>query len=70
MDPPVNAHVISMPDNWEFPWYASWDLAFHTLAFAVIDLDFAKEQLDLMLREFYPHPSGQIFQRTNWSSAM
>ena len=56
----VNDHVISMPDKWEYPWYAAWDLAFHTIAFSVVDTDFAKEQLDLMLREVYLHPSGQI----------
>ena len=55
-----NRDVISMPDNWEFPWYASWDLAFHMLPFAEIDPDFAKEQLILLLREWYTHPSGQI----------
>src|SRR5262249_6664717 len=56
----VNSHVISMPDKWEYPWYAAWDLAFHTIALAEVDLDFAKEQLNLMLREIYLHPSGQI----------
>ena len=56
----VNDHVISMPDKWEYPWYAAWDLAFHTVALSTVDIDFAKEQLDLMLREFYLHPSGQI----------
>jgi hypothetical protein len=56
----VNAHVISMPDKWEYPWYAAWDLAFHTIALSTVDLDFAKEQLDLMLTEHYLHPSGQI----------
>jgi hypothetical protein len=55
-----NRDVISMPDNWEFPWYASWDLAFHMVAFAGIDPYFAKEQLILLLREWYMHPSGQI----------
>jgi hypothetical protein len=55
-----NRDVISMPDNWEFPWYASWDLAFHMLPFAEIDPEFAKEQLILLLREWYTHPSGQI----------
>ncbi len=55
-----NRDVISMPDNWEFPWYASWDLAFHMVAFAELDPDFAKEQLVLFLREWYMHPSGQI----------
>ena len=56
----VNDHIISMPDKWEYPWYAAWDLAFHTIALAVVDPDFAKQQLDLMLREVYLHPSGQI----------
>jgi hypothetical protein len=56
----LNDHVISMPDKWEYPWYAAWDLAFHTLAYNLVDPDFAKEQLDLMLRDVYLHPSGQI----------
>ncbi len=56
----VNDHVISMPDKWEYPWYAAWDLAFHTIALSVVDPDFAKQQLDLMLREIFLHPSGQI----------
>jgi len=56
----VNADIISMPDKWEYPWYAAWDLAFHTLALAMVDPDFAKNQLDLMLRERYLHPNGQI----------
>jgi hypothetical protein len=56
----VNDHIISMPDKWEYPWYAAWDLAFHTLALSIVDPDFAKDQLDLMLREIYLHPSGQI----------
>ena len=55
-----NRDVISMPDNWEFPWYASWDLAFHMVVFAEIDPHFAKEQLILLLRDWYTHPSGQI----------
>ena len=55
-----NADVISMPDKWEYPWYAAWDLAFHCVAFAHIDPAFAKEQLLLMLREWYMHPNGQI----------
>ena len=55
-----NRDVISMPDKWEYPWYAAWDLAFHMLPFARIDPDFAKEQLVLMLREWYMHPNGQI----------
>jgi hypothetical protein len=56
----VNDHVISMPDKWEYPWYAAWDLAFHAIALAVVDVDFAREQLDLMLQDFYLHPTGQI----------
>jgi hypothetical protein len=56
----VNDHVISMPDKWEYPWYAAWDLAFHCVALSAVDPDFAREQLDLMLREVYMHPSGQI----------
>ncbi len=55
-----NADVISMPDKWEYPWYAAWDLAFHCVAFARVDPAFAKEQLLLMLREWYMHPNGQI----------
>jgi hypothetical protein len=56
----VNEHVISMPDKWEYPWYAAWDLAFHTIAIAPVDIDFAKQQLDLLLQRFFLHPSGQI----------
>jgi hypothetical protein len=56
----VNHHVISMPDKWEYPWYAAWDLAFHTLALSVVDLDFAKQQIDILLGEFFLHPTGQI----------
>jgi hypothetical protein len=56
----VNANVISMPDKWEYPWYAAWDLAFHAVALSTVDLDFAKSQLELMLREVYLHPSGQM----------
>ncbi len=55
-----NADVISMPDKWEYPWYAAWDLAFHSIPLAMVDPDFAKEQLILMLREWYMHPNGQI----------
>jgi hypothetical protein len=55
-----NADVISMPDKWEYPWYAAWDLAFHCIPLALVDADFAKEQLILMLREWYMHPNGQI----------
>ena len=53
-------HVISMPDKWEYPWFAAWDLAFHTIALATVDSDFAKQQLDLLLLGTYLHPSGQI----------
>jgi len=56
----VNSDVISMPDKWEYPWYAAWDLAFHTVALAIVDLDFAKAQLKLMLNERYLHPNGQV----------
>ena len=55
-----NADVISMPDKWEYPWYAAWDLAFHCVPLALVDSDFAKEQLLLMLREWYMHPNGQL----------
>jgi hypothetical protein len=55
-----NADIISMPDKWEYPWYAAWDLAFHCLALTLVDEDFGKEQLDLMLRGNYLHPSGQL----------
>jgi hypothetical protein len=55
-----NRDVISMPDKWEYPWYAAWDLAFHMIPFARIDGDFAKEQLLLLLREWYMHPNGQL----------
>jgi hypothetical protein len=55
-----NADVISMPDKWEYPWYAAWDLAFHCLALTLVDPDFGKEQLDLMLRSRYLHPNGQL----------
>ena len=55
-----NADIISMPDKWEYPWYAAWDLAFHTLPFALIDPSFAKTQLLLLTREWYMHPNGQM----------
>lgn len=55
-----NEDIISMPDKWEYPWYASWDLAFHCIALALVDTDFAKSQLLLFLREWYMHPNGQI----------
>ncbi len=56
----VNEDIISMPDKWEYPWYAAWDLAFHAVSLAVVDVDFAKGQLALMLDERYMHPNGQI----------
>ena len=55
-----NRDVISMPDKWEYPWYAAWDLAFHTVPLSSVDPDFAKDQLVLMLREWYMHPNGQL----------
>lgn len=55
-----NADVISMPDKWEYPWYASWDLAFHCVALALVDSEFAKQQLALMVREWYMHPNGEL----------
>ena len=55
-----NGDVISMPDKWEYPWYAAWDLAFHVIALTLVDPDFGKAQLKLMLRERYMHPNGQI----------
>ena len=55
-----NSDVVSMPDKWEYPWYAAWDLAFHCIPLALVDAQFAKEQLIIMLREWYMHPNGQI----------
>ena len=55
-----NAHVISMPDKWEYPWYAAWDLAFHVIPLSLVDPDFSKQQLDLLLSERYLHPNGQL----------
>ena len=55
-----NADIISMPDKWEYPWYASWDLAFHCIPFAVLDPSFSKTQLKLLTREWYMHPNGQL----------
>jgi hypothetical protein len=55
-----NADVISMPDKWEYPWYAAWDLAFHTVPLALVDSEFAKQQLTLLMREWYMHPNGQL----------
>jgi len=54
------ADVISMPDKWEYPWFAAWDLAFHCISLALVDASFAKDQLVLLLREWYMHPSGQL----------
>jgi Mannosylglycerate hydrolase MGH1-like glycoside hydrolase domain/Glycosyl hydrolase family 63 C-terminal domain len=55
-----NTDIISMPDKWEYPWYAAWDLAFHTVALAMVDAEFAKRQLVLLTREWYMHPNGQL----------
>ncbi len=55
-----NQDVISMPDKWEYPWYASWDMAFHCISLAIIDPDFAKHQLLLLMREWYMNPQGQL----------
>src|SRR5256714_7517619 len=55
-----NERVMSMPDKWEYPWYASWDLAFHCIPLALVDVQFAKHQLELIVREWYLHPSGKI----------
>ncbi len=56
----LNEDIISMPDKWEYPWYAAWDLAFHTLPLSIVDPDFAKEQMGMMLRASYLHPNGQL----------
>jgi hypothetical protein len=56
----LNEDIISMPDKWEYPWYAAWDLAFHTIPLSLVDADFAKEQMNLMLRAAYLHPNGQL----------
>jgi hypothetical protein len=56
----LNMDIISMPDKWEYPWYAAWDLAFHTLPLSIVDPDFAKAQMELMLRGLYLHPNGQM----------
>ncbi len=56
----TNFDIISMPDKWEYPWYAAWDLAFHAIPFSLVDVDFAKRQLELMTREWYMHPNGQL----------
>ncbi len=55
-----NSEVLSVPDKWEYPWYAAWDLAFHTIPLSLVDPDFAKQQLTLLLREWYMHPNGQL----------
>ena len=55
-----SSDVISMPDKWEYPWYAAWDLAFHMVAMADVDSKFARDQLILFLREWYMHPNGQM----------
>jgi len=55
-----NSEVLSMPDKWEYPWYAAWDLAFHCIPLALVDPDFAKQQLVLLTREWYMHPNGQL----------
>ena len=56
----VNENIVSMPDKWEYPWYAAWDLAFHAIALSAVDIDFAKDQLELLLQEFFLHPTGQM----------
>jgi Mannosylglycerate hydrolase MGH1-like glycoside hydrolase domain len=56
----ISDHIISMPDKWEYPWFAAWDLAFHTIALSTVDIDFAKQQLDLLLLGRHLHPTGQI----------
>src|SRR6185369_17086946 len=56
----LNGDVVSVPDKWEYPWYKAWDLAFHSSALAIVDNDFAKQQLELLLQALYLHPSGQM----------
>ena len=56
----LNDDVISMPDKWEYPWYAAWDLAFHCIPLSIVDADFAKAQLELLVKELYQHPNGQL----------
>ncbi|HWB84975.1 MAG TPA: hypothetical protein VG675_12590 [Bryobacteraceae bacterium] len=56
----VNRHILSMPDKWEYPWYAAWDLAFHAIALSTVDVEFAKDQLDILLENSFLHPTGQI----------
>ncbi len=65
----LNSDIISMPDKWEYPWYAAWDLAFHTMALSLVDFDFAKEQLLLMLRNLYLTPMDR-FPLMSGTSAM
>ena len=65
----LNDDIISMPDKWEYPWYAAWDLAFHMLPLAMVDPDFAKSQLDLMLRERLPPPQRPDARPTSGTSA-
>ena len=55
-----NDDILSMPDKWEFPWLAAWDLAFHVISLTTIDPDFAQRQMDRLTREWYMHPNGQI----------
>jgi hypothetical protein len=56
----IGDHIFSMPDKWEYPWFAAWDLAFHSIALSTVDIDFAKGQLDLLMQQVYLHPTGQI----------
>jgi hypothetical protein len=56
----ISGDLFSMPDKWEYPWFAAWDLAFHAMALSTIDIDFAKQQMDLLLEQAYLHPTGQI----------
>lgn len=56
----VSDDIVSMPDKWEYPWFAAWDLAFHAVALSVVDIDFAKQQIELLLRDSFQHPNGQI----------
>jgi hypothetical protein len=58
--PEEPGHVIAMPDKWEYPWYAAWDLAFHCISLAMVDVVFAKHQLQLIMREWYMKPDGQL----------
>ena len=56
----LNGDIISLPDKWEYPWYWAWDLAFHSIALSVVDNEFAKQQLELLLQALYLHPNGQL----------